>query len=81
MTDNKPNEIPKFDLADQIMAQQRKYSAIRRKAPGRKSEVQNQQQPRSFSYAAMPPQIVYQEDKIIADIVARDIEKICAGNM
>ncbi len=29
-------EIPKFDLAEQILAEQRKITAIRRKAPGKK---------------------------------------------
>ena len=33
-------EIPKFDLAEEIMAKQRKISAIRRKAPGKKFETQ-----------------------------------------
>ena len=28
-------EIPKFDLAEQILAEQRKITAIRRKAPGK----------------------------------------------
>jgi len=30
------NEIPKFDLADQIMAGQRKFSAVKRIAPKKK---------------------------------------------
>jgi len=29
------NQIPKFDLAEQILAEQRKITAIRRKAPGK----------------------------------------------
>jgi len=29
------SEIPKFDLAEQILAEQRKITAIRRKAPGK----------------------------------------------
>ncbi len=31
-------EIPKFDLAEQILAEQRKITAIRRKAPGKKPQ-------------------------------------------
>ena len=33
------NEIPKFDLAEQIMAEQRKITAIKRKAPGKKQKL------------------------------------------
>jgi hypothetical protein len=80
MAENKPNEIPKFDLAEQIMAQHRKNSAIRRKGPGQKNEIPNNQQARSLNYTAMPP-IPSQEDTIIADIVARDIKKFCALNV
>ena len=39
----KVNEIPKFDLAEQILAEQRKITAIRRKAPGRKPKVTDKQ--------------------------------------
>ncbi len=33
---DEPVEIPKFDLAEEIMAEQRKVAATRRKGPGRK---------------------------------------------
>jgi len=34
---DEPTGIPKFDLAEQIMAEQRKVAATRRKGPGRKA--------------------------------------------
>ncbi len=36
------NEIPRFDLSEQIMAEQRKITAIRRKAPGRPQRLPSQ---------------------------------------
>ena len=63
-------EIPSFDLAEEIMAEQRKITAIRRKAPGKKTEAQpvDIEQPLS------------EQEKIIAEIVARDIERLCRGD-
>ena len=65
------NEIPKFDLAEEIMAEQRKITAIRRKAPGEKKELQSQEAEaeRAQSY----------QEQIITEIVARDIERLLRG--
>ena len=74
----KVNEIPKFDLAEQILAEQRKITAIRRKAPGRKSkapERQPQIQP-TASASELLVRALPEKDLIIAEIVARDIEKL-----
>ena len=98
-------EIPKFDLAEQIMAEQRKITAIRRKAPGKpqqlpslgpavtrvqaqdgaagkKIEPANQQsQAESIGYTIQPPPLTLSEQgRIIAEIVARDIEKLRRGD-
>ena len=75
------NEIPKFDLAEQIMAEQRKITAIRRKAPGQKSKTPDQR-PRiqSTGYAVKPPPALSEKEQIIAEIVARDIEKLYRGD-
>jgi len=74
------SEIPKFDLAEQILAEQRKITAIRRKAPGKKPEVPDQQtQAESIGYTRPPPTLSEQE-QIIAEIVARDIEKLYRGD-
>ena len=74
----KENEIPKFDLAEQIMAEQRKFTAIRRKAPCQKTKSPDRQpQIKSTGYAIKPPQqVLLEKDLIIAEIVARDIEKL-----
>jgi len=72
--------IPKFDLAEQIMAEQRKIAATKRKGPGRK--VEPPKPPRkshsSAAYAAPPP-ILSEQQRIIAEIVSRDIKKLFAG--
>jgi hypothetical protein len=89
------NEIPKFDLAEQIMAEQRKITAIRRKAPGKPQRLPSQdgaagqkskapdQRPRiqSTGYVVMQqPPALSQKEQIIAEIVARDIEKLYRGD-
>ncbi len=95
------SEIPKFDLAEQILAEQRKITAIRRKGPGKPqrlpslapavTRVQSQngavgkkpkapdRQPQAPSpdYAIkQPPSILLEQEQIVAEIVARDIEKL-----
>ena len=81
MADNKSSEIPKFDLAEQILAEQRKISSIKRKGPGKKTEAPSQQQQiQSIGYTAKPPPLLSEQEQIIADIVARDIETLLAGN-
>ncbi len=85
-------EIPKFDLAEQIMAEQRKITAIRRKAPGKTKrlpsqdgaagkktkapDLQSQAQLTGYTIKPPPPTLSEQE-QIIAEIVARDIEIFC----
>ena len=76
------NAIPKFDLAEQILAEQRKITAIRRKAPGKKNKAPDQQpQAQSTGYTIkQPPPILSEQEQIIAEIVARDIEKLYRGD-
>lgn len=75
------NEIPKFDLAEQIMAEQRKNTAIRRKGPGKMARPPQKQHPaESIARNVMPGPILSGPGQIITEIVARDIEKLCAGN-
>lgn len=75
------SEIPRFDLAEEIMAEQRKTTAMRRKAPGEKAEVENQErQVGSIGYASRQAAAgLSDQEQIIAGIVARDIEKLCRG--
>jgi hypothetical protein len=68
-TDNQessgPAQIPQFDLARQIMAEQRRVTAARRKRPGP---------------AAIPgpePVTGPSPGSVLAQIVARDIERLC----
>jgi hypothetical protein len=64
------------------MAEQRKISAIRRKAPGKKTEAESQEpkdEPADSTVAQPTPGQPY-EDKLIAQIVARDIERLYRGD-
>jgi hypothetical protein len=72
------NGIPKFDLAEQIMAEQRKNSSVKRKGPADKVDP-GQRHPRSHPAGqAMQPHIdAVGQEQVIADIVARDIERLC----
>jgi len=75
-------EMPKFDLAEQIMAKQRKITAVRRKAPGKKTKATDLQ-PRiqSTGYAIrQQARTLPEKELIIAEIVARDIEKLYRGD-
>jgi len=71
-------EIPKFDLAEKIMAEQRRVTAIQRKAPCKKDKAQKKElKAESISYTTEQPMpLVSEQEQIIADIVARDIAKL-----
>lgn len=75
-------EIPTFDLAEDIMTEQRKTAALRRKAPGKKTEDKSQElQAEVVGYTIGQPILEKSEqDRIIAEIVARDIERLRRGN-
>ena len=73
------SEIPRFDLAEEIMAEQRKNTAIRRKAPDKKVQVE-EPQVESAGYIREQPTPEPSEQQVIAEIVARDIEKLCSGD-
>ena len=75
------SEIPRFDLAEEIMAEQRKVSATRRKAPGKIFEAQKAEEevgPSRYAIRQPTPAQPYQQ-QIITEIVARDIEMLCRG--
>lgn len=74
-------EIPRFDLAEDIMAEHRKSTSIRRKAPEKKAEAQIQE-PSAEQIGYTVEQPIWglsKEEQIIAEIVARDIERLCRG--
>jgi hypothetical protein len=76
------SEIPRFDLAEEIMAEQRKISAIRRKAPGKKMEAESRElkaEPADGTVEQPTPVQSY-EQQIIAEIVSRDIERFYGGD-
>ena len=82
MDDIKSTEIPTFDLAGQILAEKRKISSIKRKGPGKKNAATGrQQQVRTIGYTAKAPPLLSEQEQIIADNVARDIETLLAGSM
>jgi len=77
------DKIPRFDLAEQIMAEQRKMTAIRRKAPGQKAEAKTQsQKPEPIGYTiGQPAPMPLEQKEIITEIIARDIERLCRGEI
>jgi len=80
-TEQQKSEIPRFDLAEDIMAEQRRITAIRRKAPGQIDEAQKQE-PEAESagfITGQPSPALSKQEEIIADIVARDIERLYRG--
>ena len=71
-------DIPRFDLAEDIMAEHRRLTTVRRKGPGGPEPVnlgvRSSQSIHSFSEGFNDIR-----DPIIADIVTRDIERLCSG--
>ena len=75
------SEIPKFDLTEEIMAEQRKITAVRRQAPGERKEPRGQELKAKPAgpVGVQPTAVQSYEEKIIAEIVARDIERLRGG--
>ena len=77
-------DIPSFDLAEEIMAHQRKITSIKRKAPGKNVDVRVERKDyervsKAADYGAAE-EIFANEDLLIAEIVARDIERLDSGD-
>lgn len=70
------NEIPKFDLAEKILAEQRKITAIRRKAPGQQHEAESTDYVTKWSRP-----VLSEQRQIITEIVERDIKTLRDGDM
>jgi hypothetical protein len=63
------------------MAEQRKITSIRRKAPGQKTKIPDSQtRIESTGYVVEPTRALSKKERIIAEIVARDIEKLYRGD-
>ncbi len=73
-------EIPKYDLAENILAEQRRVAARRRRAP-----TQAQDEPPGPpelsglkpSFSELPSEDLPELQRIVAEIVARDIDRLC----
>ena len=75
------SEIPRFDLAEKIMAEQRRITAVRRKGPGQTDEGQDKEAESVCDAKKQVPPALSAEEQIIAEIVARDIERLCKGHI
>jgi len=75
------NEIPTFDLAEQIMAEHRKMTAVKRKGPGRMARPPQKRHPaESIERNVVPGPVLSGPEQVIAEIVARDIKNLCIRN-
>jgi hypothetical protein len=75
------NDIPTFDLAEQIMAEHRKITAVRRKGPGKMVVPPKKRHPAELiARDVIPREILSGPEQVIVEIVARDIENLCMGN-
>lgn len=80
-TEQRRSEIPRFNLAEKIMAEQRRITAVRRKGPGQTDEAQKQVQ-EVESVSETKEQLsaeLSEQEQIIVEIVARDVERLCRG--
>lgn len=77
-TVQRSSKIPSFDLANDIMAEQRKITAQRRRGPGMESSLKGwEEQPvEKASAGSQRYEPAPELQKIVADIVARDIEEL-----
>lgn len=74
----KPAQIPRFDLAQQILAEQRRITAVRRKAPGKPTQTEQPSPVRTVTGKSTGEQSVAQPEppQIIRQIVATDIDRM-----
>lgn len=79
MEQREKHEIPRFNLAEEIMAEQRKVAAVKRKAPSRNGVIPIRPQSRTESvrHMVMPPtMLLFDQQQAITEIVARDIAQM-----
>jgi hypothetical protein len=80
-TEQQKSDVPKFNLAEKIMAEQRRITAVRRKGPGQEETQDQEKAEQGGSIKKQAPPALSEEEQIIADIVARDIEMLCKGHI
>ncbi len=79
------SEMPSFDLAQQILAKQRNIAALKRRSPGSENTSSSDSVPSQKSavqikpFTAMAEQPMSPQQKVIADIIAREIKALTAG--
>lgn len=76
--------VPQFDLGEKILAEQRRMTARKRRAPGsteakQDSSVHGTVVPARMPLAALSGDDLIQLQRIVAEIVAGDIERLCTG--
>jgi len=75
--------IPTLDLGEKILAEQRRAVARTRRAPGAAPPAPSNFDNSPLAALAEPIEVVSDEvaqlQQIVADIVARDIERLCRG--
>jgi hypothetical protein len=76
--------VPQFDLGEKILAEQRRMTARKRRAPGtsearQDSSVHGTVVPARVPLAALSGDDLVQLQRIVAEIVAGDIERLCTG--
>jgi hypothetical protein len=78
--ESRERDIPRFNLAEEIMAEQRKVTSAKRKALGLRGTTPGQQEKtiESIRHAViLPTPLFLKQQQIIAEIVAKDIAKLC----
>jgi len=77
LPEQKDTGIPKLDLDEKIMAQQRKISSVKRKAPAQSDKPHKDMELRSKSYIFNQSTLTTaEENRLITQIVARDIKQL-----
>jgi hypothetical protein len=75
-------EIPQYDLAVNILAEQRRVAARRRRAPGQAQDrplVSSEGPDPAVLITETASQELLELQRVVAEIVARDIERLCRG--
>jgi hypothetical protein len=77
-TENTKPQIPTFDLANEIMAEQRRITAVKRMGPGKKTDSRGiKTQFDSNNLIELQPSAdPAQKNQVISEIVARDIQSL-----
>lgn len=75
--ENQHDAIPTFELAEEIMAEHRKLTSTKRKSPAIEPLRGTDNKERENNISSWDITETPEMDKIITEIVARDIERLC----